>query len=77
MSGRWGGRNSPHMVARDFQVGMLSSEELSKFRRLPPSKQNDIVNLLDKIKFHQRQGNQVKASEFQQKLKALETSLGI
>jgi len=74
--GRWGGRNSPHAGARDFQIGALSSEELSKFRRLKPSDQNNIVNLIEKIKFHER-NNPAKAGEFKQKLKALETSLGI
>jgi len=80
MTGRWGGRKSPHVakdgVAKDFQLGALSSSELSQFKKLSKDKQNEIIRLLEKIKYWERL-NPDKAGEFRHKLKQLETSLGL
>ena len=59
-----------------FQLGALSSSELSQFKKLPKDKQNEIIRLLEKIKYWERL-NPDKAGEFRHKLKQLETSLGL
>ncbi len=69
--GRWGGRTSPH-GAQDFGIGELSSTDMEKFRRASPSKQNELIRLLEQIK---RTSDPNKKSELQSRLRALETTM--
>lgn len=54
------------MLAKDFSIGQLSSEELKQFRAFPPAKQQKIVYLLEKIK-----RNPDQTHKFQQELDAI------
>ncbi len=58
--------------AQDFGIGELSSTDMEKFRRASPSKQNELIRLLEQIK---RTSDPNKKSELQSRLRVLESSM--